>query len=326
MERNIPFYSEEYKSTSQPVSIFANNPEAKPGAIPMRFFLGFDYETGHMDYIDLIPEKNSTSDKLNGYSQRLVVENPKVLMKEAAENGMGRYMPDYDYRKFLDMSGYLGKHVFADQDYMNIFQVTANLMQLFYNGTVELPKPEKEPCITVQRFLDINNIHDNDRCSFYKLISRSREVPDIHNKRAFTEVRLENTDARYYMPRKPCTIFLKRRQKTFVITLYDPDEYITFPGEDKNNVLKAVVIQNPAYFAPERFIKMLENEVILHFVYRSEPGNEKLVFKDRLTPVETVKAANGRKALYFKHYEEKEPPKEETPCQLLERLLKGIPL
>ena len=302
-ERNSPpFYTEAYRRKDGHADyLYDLIPDYNLDSIPLSFHFGFDYKTGTLKYLKLLPEDKKESDRLNDYSKILMIENPEYLIREAVKCGLEKEIPADDFQKLQFMSTTLSKYVFDELHYANIFQVLANMTRLFYDSTVNTDNATyiKENPISVQRFLDYNKIHGRDRNSFYEFISRS-STPPGHDSSSCISVSPSNCKTRFYIPRKNGSLFIYTSKKLFFVTLYHPQEYISYAPEEYRFLNNTVFLHDPGIMEVPRLMKMLRGKDIELYQYCSDDKKESVVFRGSLIPVEAVKASRKITAIEFK--------------------------
>ena len=323
---HIPFYSSLYKpERGRPIPDIGLKPEHQPGALPMKFYLGVNCKTGSMDYVYLCSEYKEHNDKLNGYSKKLIVDNPKVLIDEARKAGVVSKVPIDDLNEMYHKAAILDDEVFEGENYINNFKLTAGLMKLFFNSPAEPGKSYRNigPGITVQRFLDYNEITGKDRSSFYEFLSHSSEAHKLNRSRSYTEVKISHAPVTFYVPKQNLSFLINRYDKAFIVTLYDPtlswlirddasrEDIIDadflldscdmgYDQKEKDYIRNTIVIQSPKGACAEKLIDSLMDKEIELYVYSDLEGSETLYSEGRFIAAHAAKTANGKSALVFK--------------------------
>ena len=277
-------------------------PDYQLNAIPLSFHFGYNYRSGDMKYVWLKPEDKEESDRLNDYSKMLFVENPELLITAASKYDLENNIPADDFHKMKVMSRILSKYVFNDQKYLNIFHVLANMTKLFYNCNVDEEDiiDEEENQFSVQRFLDYNKIHGRERNTFYEFISNGSTAPATGDAWSCISVSPTNCKTEFFIPRKMRTLILYSSKKIFFVTLYNPQEFISFVSDEYRFLQDTIILQDPRVMPVKRLMEMLCGRKIELFQYCCSSNKESVVFRGQLTPVETVKATKRTSALVFR--------------------------
>ena len=269
--------------------------------IPLGFHFGYDYRTGNLEYVRLLPEDKKESDRLNDYSKILYVENPECLINAASKYDLESSIPADDFHKMQVMSKILSKYVFADQDYLNIFHVLANMTKLFFNCNIDMEEvfDEHKKPVSVQRFLDYNKIHGRERNMFYEFISNSSTAPGSGSSWSCISVSPTNCRTEFFIPRKMRTLLLYTSKKIYIVTLYNPQEFISYAACEYRFFQDKVILQDPRLMPVSRLMEMLRSKDIELYQYRCEDNKESIVFRGQLTPVEKIKATKRTNAIMF---------------------------
>ena len=299
----LPFYLPTYSRSDGYCDYLSDLiPDHMYNAIPLVFHFGYNYRTGNVEYVRLLSEDKKESDRLNDYSKILLVENPECLINAASKYDLESSIPADDFHKMQVMSRMLSKYVFADQNYLNIFHVLANMTKLFYNcnmDTEEIYTGQENP-VSVQRFLDYNKIHGRERNMFYEFISNSSTTPGSGSSRSCISVSPTNCKTEFFIPKKMRTMLLYTSKKIYFVTLYNPQEFISFATCEYRFLQDKVILQAPKIMPVSRLMKMLSGKDIELYQYCCGDKKESIVFRGHLSPVETFKAKNRNSAIMFK--------------------------
>ena len=143
----------------------------------MEFRLIYNNDNGILEQCDLSPQVNENADTLCGYAQALPVLNPCTTFNKIVKSGSVDSMNDSDYANCIRKMKFIGENIFENKAYQNVFAVCARLMKALLNTLPEhlddtIDEYRKNnSLIPVEFFLDANNIHGEQRGSFYGFVS-----------------------------------------------------------------------------------------------------------------------------------------------------------
>ena len=278
----------------------------------MDLTLKYNNETGLLDECNIIPEASENPDTLHRYSAELRIANPAYAFNRTVQNGELNDMSDEDYERCIKAVKHISEKIFGKKKDKNIFAVCAGLLRECLNKPACPSAGHRgfeNGRISVEDFLDINNMHEELRGFFYSFIGL--KLLGHRKKEDVAKVNLDTHPFTCYVPKNNQVFFIYHNgdRKAYVITTYNPlypfvmrddsdpdemcsdydvemflqDNYPFLNEEEIEFVEDTLILQNRTSGA--QLLDILKDKDVELIVFKQEPGKEYLESFGRIAPV-----------------------------------------